>query len=573
MLVLIQTGIFAQNRAHIDSINAIDDITVFSNIEESISVFKQNADEAQTLGYPLGEARAYRHLGMAQYLSGQYAQSVESYLTAIRIFESMNATKELVTAYSELGYQMKRRDLKRGLHYMKTAMQMAESKGLRSYLTAIYDNYGVLQEMNGQLDSARFFYTKALDLKLELGDSLGVPYSLNNLSGLFALKKDYAKSRKYLEESDRFREKNSDAFGKLYNLVLWGDLYRGMGKPDSAIAKYTQVINAPLAFEHKYQMSYCFEQLADLYQQKNDFENAYQNLKQYQAYRDSLVNYETNSQIAKLQIEYETEKKDRELAEEKLKLDHRNSMLIISALILLLLVVLVIGVYQFYRQEIKRINHQMEIDEQIKRVQYQQKISEEKLRISRELHDNIGSQLTFLISSLDNLSFLINDRPNIRKKIKNLSIFGRNTMNELRNTIWAMRSKEASLETLVLKLNQISLQFRESFESIKMEIINNCTETIPLTSIQMINLFRVAQEAFQNALKHSACTRIRIQFDVMDGQLIMKIRDNGNGFDPENGKRGNGLENMSRRCEQIGGSFSVTSNSTGTEILCRLGIN
>ncbi len=566
-MLILQMPVFAQNRSQIDSINAISRIWIFSNIEASIPLFRKNARDARAIGYQIGEARAKTNLGLALYMKGKYAASVDSYLDAIRIFEAENSIADLVLVYGDLGYQMKRRDLEGGKKYMLRAIRMAEQHGLPQSLTTLYDNYGVLQEMDNQLDSAFYYYEKALNLKEEFGDTLGIPFTLNHLAGLSALRKDYSQARVYLTESDRYRVRESEKSGRLTNLIMWGDLYNQMGYLDSAIAMYRQVIETPDAFEQNYQVTYCFDQLADLYQKAGDYKNAFESLKRYQVYKDSLVNIRTNARIARLQIEYETEKKDRELIEKQLKIKNRDTLLIISGLIFLLLVVISFGSYKFQRQKIKRINRQLELEDQIKRSQYRQKISEEKERISRELHDNIGSNLTFLVSSIDNLTYQTGE-PAILEKLKHLSSFGRETINELRNTVWALQTQVASLEGLVNKLNEIKLRFRESFGAVELTIENKITEDIKLSSLQMINLFRIIQEAIQNSLKYSGCDRILIQFDKHEEDLQVKIIDDGHGFDFGRVKKGNGLRNMKHRCEKAGGSFSLESGTGGTTVTC-----
>jgi len=66
LFFIIPVLIFPQNRTQIDSVNQTSDITVFSNIEENIRVFKQNVKDAQSIGYSAGKAQALLHLGLAQ---------------------------------------------------------------------------------------------------------------------------------------------------------------------------------------------------------------------------------------------------------------------------------------------------------------------------------------------------------------------------------------------------------------------------------------------------------------------------------------------------------------------------
>ena len=96
---------------------------------------------------------------------------------------------------------------------------------------------------------------------------------------------------------------------------------------------------------------------------------------------------------------------------------------------------------------------------------------------------------------------------------------------------------------------------------------NNIQNSHQLSSKQGINLFRVLQETINNALKHAKATEINIVLDENQNQLLMKIQDNGNGFDyEEKKKKSYGLSNIKNRIEELNGNFVLISNETGTTI-------
>ncbi len=70
-------------------------------------------------------------------------------------------------------------------------------------------------------------------------------------------------------------------------------------------------------------------------------------------------------------------------------------------------------------------------------------------------------------------------------------------------------------------------------------------------------LFRVIQEAVNNAIKHSQATEFKVTCELNDSQIQMRIKDNGKGFDIDNVQRGFGLSSMKNRIEAINGSFSI----------------
>jgi len=566
----IQIQIFGINdKAKIDSINNQPRSNVVSNLRKSIIIFEKNVKDAQAINYKHGEAGALFNLGIVSYLSGKYDESTEIFLKAITLFEQLGFDKELALAYGEFGYQIKRRDLKKAMEYMLKGIGIAEKHNYKFDLSSMYNNYGVLHEMNNNLDSAAFYYRKALKLKFEFSDLEGIPYCLNDLAGIATMKGNFNEAFKLLRQSDEYREKEKAGYGRLDNLVRWGDTYFQKGDIDSAIAKYSRAINFPGAGEQNYLARYCLEQLAAGYEMKKDYRNAFINQKKLSELKDSVLNLETNSKVAELEIQFESEKKDRWIAENNLELQRKSNQLLILLGFVVTLLFVSFGIYQYQKQKRERIQRELELKSKLKQAELERKVSEEKLRISRELHDNIGSQLTFIISSLDNLTYGAKE-DKLLGKLSRLSTFSRETLNELRNTIWAMKNEDADLSQLILKIRELKHQIANHIDNLSMQVNNKVSKPVALTSAQMYDLYRIVQEAVQNSIKHSHADKIIINFFDDDPGFTMEIKDNGNGFDLQNANLGNGLKNMGYRCKEAGCSFEIKSDESGTTITCCL---
>ena len=77
----------------------------------------------------------------------------------------MNLKDKQANSFAVYGYQLKLRDMNSAVMYMQKGMKLAESIKDEFSLSGIYDNYGVLKEMQNELDSALFFYNKSLKIK------------------------------------------------------------------------------------------------------------------------------------------------------------------------------------------------------------------------------------------------------------------------------------------------------------------------------------------------------------------------------------------------------------------------
>lgn len=550
----------------IDSVNSISYEKIVSNLQYHISVFSNNLNLARSVNYVKGQADALSNLALVHYLKGNYDKSTDFHFQAINLYEKNKMYKELSESYGEYGYQLKRRDLKKAVDYMRTGMYIALKYKIDSLAIAkLYDNYGVLQEMLNNVDSAFFYYTQALGIKKKYQDSLGIPFTLNKIAVLEASRGNFKEAYKLLDKSNQFRDKEFGAFGRAENLSIKADFLRMQNKIDSAIIYYEKCLQTSLSLGYNYLISYCYAYLTELYKQKGDFENALQYFENYTSYKDSLTNYQTNSTIAQLEINYETQQKIKLLRETELQLAQKNQQLIFSLITIFFLFVTSAGIYNYQKQKRKSLINELELRTKINSALIEKRIIQEKLEIARELHDNIGSQLTFLVTSIDHL--ILNHNANsLRDNLTRLREFGKETLKDLRNTVWAMKHENGDIETLVVKIYDLISKLKYVNTNIKVD--NYINSDLRITSTQMLNVYRIAQEALQNAIKHSNASEIRIKFSDTENGFEIVVEDNGIGFDVKSMVHGDGLKNIITRCEKVNGTCKILSNSSGTKITC-----
>ena len=555
--------------AEIDSLNNLGAHFIFSNIDEAIEIYSDAADEARRLAYPEGEAHALQSLGIALYLDGDHEAAAEAMLDAIRLFELVGDRSELAVTWGELGHFIKRSDLPTATEYIRKGIYIAEAERDTFVLCGLYDKMGVVSEMAGRADSAGYYYDLALDYKVALNDSLGIPYTLNNLGGIALMRGDFEAAARYLERSDDYRSALDDRYGLFMNAVVWGDIERKRGELQAAADHYERALAMPVAAGHAYTRQYCHENLAAIYEEVERYADAYTHHKFYAAVRDSLSNAETVSRVAELQVQYETEQKDRMLAEQSLAVTQRTRQVIILGATLIIAALLGGGFARQQAMKRKQLRRQLELEEQVRQAAIDRQLAEEKLRISRDLHDNIGSQITFLASSLDNLTHNPSAQ-SIRDDLNTLGDFGRQALTELRQTVWAMSAHESDVDGLVDRLHDLKRRCQMAGRELKIKSNGSSHASGRLSSARLLSLLRVAQEAVQNSLKHTEQGAIKLALDVEADRVIMRVADEGPGFVVGEVRHVGGLSTMERRCTEAGGTFSVRSESTGTEVVCTL---
>ncbi len=562
----------AQDAVHlkIDSVNALPYDFMVSHPRKAIEVFTENIKRAHALDYKPAEARAYELLNGAYFINGKWKKSTEAILQAIKIYDQIGDIENLVGAYGRLGYQQRRWDFKSALKEIRRGIRLAQKYNYKEKLWTLYDDYGVLQEESHNLDSALFYYKKALELHVELKDSVGTPFSLNNIAGIYSMKGEYGKALDYISQSDAYRKLEKGEFGRASNLAIRAEINKSMGRLDSALYYYNKSLKKAIAIGYKVIIRDNYQKITEIYELKNDFKKALETQQKAIAYNDSLLNVETNRTISELEVAYETEKKDRQIVQNKLEIRRHKSQILISIILIIALLVFVTGLYRFQSLKRKQIKNELELKNQIEKANLEQKLTNEKLRISRELHDNIGSNLTFLISNMDNMGYTVKDE-NILYKLKRMSSFGRETLAELRNSIWAMKRKAGGLSDLILKINELKQNLQEE-PNIPLIIVERQVLYEPhFSSVQMLNLYRIVQEAVNNTIKYAGATQIKILFSEENNALQLTISDDGKGFDVARIQKGNGLQNMQHRCRETGGEWHLTSTKAGTVITCKLG--
>ena len=197
---------------------------------------------------------------------------------------------------------------------------------------------------------------------------------------------------------------------------------------------------------------------------------------------------------------------------------------------------------------------------------------EERAWIARELHDDIGQQLALLANYLE---LMEQDPPDSVAEIRNRTHEHLNRLQEISADVQAMSHRLHSSKLQLLGVVAAAKGFCQEFSEQQKVKIDFTHVDIPPAVPEEISLclFRVLQEALQNAMKHSGAQRFEVELrGALDGIQLM-VRDAGLGFDPEAvvNNRGLGLVSMQERTSLVNGTFSIKSEpKLGTTIRVRV---
>jgi len=195
-------------------------------------------------------------------------------------------------------------------------------------------------------------------------------------------------------------------------------------------------------------------------------------------------------------------------------------------------------------------------------------ILEERNRLALELHDAVSQKLFSLVLTAESAETLLErDGEAARAQVERLKALSREALDELRSLIMELRPPDLDRDGLCGALRKHVEVVRE-LHGVEIEL--NVDDAVSAGDGRDQEVFRIAQEALQNALRHAHAQHVRLRLGRADGQLTLEVRDDGVGFrpdDPELRSRRLGLTSMEERAGRIGGRLEIHSApGQGTDI-------
>jgi len=290
-------------------------------------------------------------------------------------------------------------------------------------------------------------------------------------------------------------------------------------------------------------------ELAEIFSASGDFRKAYEYQQKFIVYSDSVYSISKAEAIADMQTKYETDKKeneiivlnkDKEIQQQQLSRKSQFQKFLIGGGIL----VMIISALSFNRFKLR------------KKIESQEALLNERKRISSELHDDLGAQLStarMFLSKLRNEA-INNQNHDIIDNSLNLidgSISDlRRIMDDLQVSTLQDRGIIAATEELVNKINQLQqINFVLTYHGIEKRMSYKTEH----------QLFRITQELINNTLKYANARNVIIEFLVRDEKVLLLYEDDGKGFDISKTKRGYGLSNIESRAGSMGGEVDFDS--------------
>ena len=202
-------------------------------------------------------------------------------------------------------------------------------------------------------------------------------------------------------------------------------------------------------------------------------------------------------------------------------------------------------------------------------------VMKERERLARELHDSVTQSLYSLTLFAEAGRDLAKDGEleRVESYLTRLGEIAQQALKEMRLLVYQLRPLALQIEGLVGALQQ-RLDAVEGRIGVKARLLTEGLVELPAPVEE--GLYRIAQEALNNALKHAAATSVTVYIRTEDERVELEVVDDGQGFDPDavSDRGGMGLASMRQRAEKLGGSLTVLSvPGEGTRVKVSVGVS
>jgi signal transduction histidine kinase len=402
-----------------------------------------------------------------------------------------------------------------------------------------YLYYGI----DNNTDSAQFFLDKEFLIASQTQSLKVFADCYTTQADIYNIEHKTAAAEKLLQKGVAIYKKIGNAESIIASLGSLADFYTDQKDYAKAII-YQKETEEYLNKSHSGQLTEFYRSFAQSYEKTGNYAMADSMLHKFIHIQDSLYAKTKVEDRAELEAKYELSNKEAAIAKQKLELLHKDIWIVVAGFIILL--VAATAYLLFMRNRRRQIIALKDAEEK------------ERRRIAADLHDNIGAYASAISAGIDEIENkkLIADTSSIINLKNNVT----EIINALRDTIWAFNKESISLTGISDRVKIFVQKIQPNYPSVDIKVEEDIANEKKLSPVRALHIFRIIQEALNNAVKHSKCSSIIINIVSSNNEPAkISIEDNGEGFDAEPAvNSGNGLLIMKTRAAEAGFNISFT---------------
>lgn len=550
--------------------------------DSSLIIFSQILEESKKQGWKALEQRSNNNLGMNRLNSSDYRSAIEYFSKSLEISRNDPNAQEanFVHSISNLGLANQELELyDQAIIYHLEALEIRERLKDANGIAISCANLGICYKLMEEMELAEKYYQKAIENAKIAGNKVLFHRVHDNLGSLYIGQKNYEKGLLMLnialDNSDGFTPDPKMELSILSNAAA---AHIDLGQTEKALnfaerglkvlEENPELVNYSLTLKNA---------LAKIYFRKGDFEKGNAFMEQYQNLNRQIFNEENAEFLTDLQVKYDLEKKESQIALQTAEIQEKNATLqrnYFAFAALGLLLALVGVAFVFYQNRAKRKQELLVKDRELKvKEAYIQASLEsqeqERRRMAQDLHDGFGQYISALRMYVSQLK-----SDQAKEEFKSELVSRTDSVldemsKEISNVVYDLMPATLIRFGLISALEDLAHRINAG-QKVKLEIES---QNLPerMDELVEINLFRICQEWINNVLKYAKAQHIALNLSENQGIARLQILDDGQGFDIsifQHSKR-NGWKNITTRAELLNGKLELFTQEgqQGTELL------
>ena len=339
-------------------------------------------------GDSLKKAFTYNLVGLSYFNIGTYDEANRAFHNAMRLAVEHRENSLLATCYQNIGVlfaELGRSE--EAMDYYSKALDLYRVQKNRLDEAGILQNMGIILDAEDKDKEALGYHLSALRIYNELKDTLAVAGMYLNLGSLYEDQADYPKSLDYYNSALSIFLKENNKFGIAYGYISLGMVNRKTGNYEKALDFLQKSLQYSKMISLAENEADCHHELADVYFALNDHKSAFEELKAYEKFHDSLYNESVHQNVAEIEMRYKTQLKDREI--ENLRIERQEAIRdkirrTIGLAAIVTLTLIIIAVSGYYSRTVKKANEKLK-DEVTERKRAEQEL----LSIKENLEERV----------------------------------------------------------------------------------------------------------------------------------------------------------------------------------------
>lgn len=499
--------------------------------------------------------------------TNKYKEALAEFYSLLNEAEQQQDTPVQVSIKTSIGWtNMEMGQNTEALNWFYRALNTSRNPSFFEYFGIIYSNIAATYNEIGRNDSAEYYINKAITSDRRSGNNLQfLANALAIQADIYIDTKRRSLAEAPLNEMLAIRKQIGEPFYIVSDMTQLAIYYANNDQPGKGIALCKEGIAMAEKFGLDSRLLILYDALAENYKSNGDYEKFAQTLQQIVSLKDSLYEKNSAEALAGLQAKYNLQKKENIIIQQELDLTKKNYLFYSSILLSVIILAAAVVLFRNYR---KRQHMKMEgmLENEKRNAADAIKKAEEKerIRIAADLHDNLGSYAASMASNLDYIQIreMNSENNDVYRELRNNSL---SIISQLNDTIWVLKKDALSLTAISDRIKVFISRIQPSYPGIGIDVDEGIDHDYLLSSSQAFHLYRVIQEAINNALKHSKGSKIVLKIIADTGTWMVTVIDNGRWMAGwhDNIAGGNGLVNMKNRSAEAGWSINWIANGSG----------